>query len=157
MPKAKTKLINNGPFGLSLKGVNLALIVVFVVVAVTAGAIYVGNSHAASFGPYQCDSLRTLSYGSYDTSSIGCVHSLQWALNENDYSKHSVGWPGECGRKPYYLTQDGRFGSQTLADVKRFQQYHYYYGTHLTVDGIVGPKTWWALMWYRPYYNRSSC
>lgn len=40
---------------------------------------------------------------------------------------------------------DGIFGSQTTEAVKRFQR-----ATSLTVDGIVGPKTWEAL------YNQTS-
>jgi peptidoglycan hydrolase-like protein with peptidoglycan-binding domain len=38
------------------------------------------------------------------------------------------------------VEQDGLFGRETLFAVKRFQT-----AARLTVDGIVGPKTWAAL------------
>lgn len=39
-----------------------------------------------------------------------------------------------------HIPADGQFGSQTLASVKHFQRLH-----NLTVDGVVGAKTWFAL------------
>ena len=40
------------------------------------------------------------------------------------------------------VSADGRFGKDTEAAVKRFQQLH----SPLQVDGIVGPKTWAVLL-----------
>lgn len=64
----------------------------------------------------------TVKYGSRGAD----VTYLQECLNERSYSVGSV---------------DGIFGNKTLAAVKAFQAD---YG--LTVDGIVGPKTWSALI-----------
>jgi hypothetical protein len=43
------------------------------------------------------------------------------------------------------VTLSGGFGNQTLAAVKNFQSQH-----GLTVDGIIGPATWAALLTYQP-------
>jgi peptidoglycan hydrolase-like protein with peptidoglycan-binding domain len=58
------------------------------------------------------------------------VKELQRLLNQLNYDAGQV---------------DGIFGSRTAEAVKRFQQQ-----MSLTVDGIVGPKTWQAL------YNQTS-
>lgn len=44
-------------------------------------------------------------------------------------------------KKGYSLKVDGDFGPRTQAAVKQFQKSH-----HLTVDAIVGPATWNALL-----------
>lgn len=63
----------------------------------------------------------TLSRGSRGND----VERLQMTLNEMGYS----------------LVIDGIFGPNTEAAVKGFQK-----NSHLEVDGIVGPLTWYALM-----------
>ncbi|MBE9223883.1 peptidoglycan-binding protein [Phormidium sp. LEGE 05292] len=44
-------------------------------------------------------------------------------------------------KKGYSLKVDGDFGPHTVAAVKQFQKSH-----GLAVDGVVGPKTWNALL-----------
>lgn len=61
------------------------------------------------------------------SSRGGCVKELQGHLN-----RLSAG-----SSNPYKLTEDGIFGSKTLAAVKDFQKRR-----SLVVDGIVGPITW---------------
>ena len=65
----------------------------------------------------------------YPTIGIGSCGSTVSYLQEK---LNSLGY--NCGKI------DGVFGSQTLAAVEEFQKTE-----HLTVDGIVGPKTWAAL------------
>jgi hypothetical protein len=45
------------------------------------------------------------------------------------------------------LAVDGGFGGKTLAAVQNFQSQH-----GLTVDGVIGPQTWTALLQYQPAY-----
>jgi peptidoglycan hydrolase-like protein with peptidoglycan-binding domain len=73
-----------------------------------------------------------LSYGDIDKKISGPVYLLQASLNH--YAGVQPNWPA--------LSEDGNFGSRTLAAVKRFQRLK-----GLVVDGLVGPKTWHALDW----------
>ena len=66
--------------------------------------------------------MKTLRNGSRGTQ----VRVLQWLLNDAKYDAGTV---------------DGIFGSKTLAAVKAFQG-----ANGLEMDGIVGKKTWKALM-----------
>ena len=66
--------------------------------------------------------MKTLRKGNTGTQ----VRVLQWLLNASRY---------DCG------TADGIFGSKTLAAVRAFQSDH-----DLKADGIVGEKTWKALL-----------
>ncbi|TFV33443.1 peptidoglycan-binding protein [Streptomyces sp. T1317-0309] len=45
--------------------------------------------------------------------------------------------------RPAHVTVDGAFGSQTYSGIKSFQQWwnHTGYSPHLSVDGVVGPRT----------------
>lgn len=70
------------------------------------------------FGP---DTRPTLRSGSSGMSVV----NLQMLLNQHGAA----------------LEQDGKFGPQTLSAVKSFQSGH-----HLSADGVVGPKTWDALL-----------
>jgi cell wall-associated NlpC family hydrolase len=70
-------------------------------------------------------------------------------LRKGDRGKQVANLQGYLVRKGYAMpnskkadgTYDGIFGVETLAKVKAFQR-----ARKLTVDGIVGPKTWTALL-----------
>lgn len=77
---------------------------------------------------------RTLQIGSHG----GTVERLQRLLNLA-FPTTVVGPPDDTG--PKALVVDGEFGPATLAKVRLFQMLNL-----LTVDGIVGPKTWRMLL-----------
>lgn len=70
---------------------------------------------------YGCNSRPTLRYGSKGK----CVKRAQARLKHHGYK----------------IAVDGEFGSKTRAAVKKFQK-----KKHLTVDGIIGKKTWAKLL-----------
>lgn len=74
-------------------------------------------------------------YKGNSSNSKGQVRTLQRILNGANGSK---GYRGKDGKK---LTVDGNFGANTDYAVRSYQKAH-----KLTVDGIVGQKTWDALL-----------
>lgn len=83
--------------------------------------------------------LKGVDYGLEDTTEIDAYPILKkgdsgMAVSALQSALISRGFP--CGSTGV----DGKFGNATLSAVKQFQQY-----SGLTVDGIVGPKTWAAL------------
>ena len=95
----------------------------------TTSSPYVESSSDPYRGSCTTPTHQTLRQG----NSGNCVKHLQWLLVNK--------WPTHGGS---YVTNsggiDGGFGSGTAQGVKTFQAYK-----GLTVDGIVGPKTWDAL------------
>lgn len=86
----------------------------------------------------------------FDAQKEGVSVTYIYAMEEKPMD-HPTLRRGDSGSDVYYLqtllcdvgepiTADGKFGSKTEAAVKNFQKL---YG--LTVDGVVGPKTWDAL------------
>lgn len=74
-------------------------------------------------------------YKDNSSNSKGQVRTLQRILNGANNDK---GYRGKDGKK---LTVDGSFGANTDYAVRAYQKKH-----KLTVDGIVGQKTWNALL-----------
>jgi hypothetical protein len=73
----------------------------------------------------QVQKLPTLGNGATDGNAGGQVSQLQYLLKQN-------GWSGPASKT---------YDAATQAAVKQFQQQH-----GLTVDGVVGPQTWSAML-----------
>jgi peptidoglycan hydrolase-like protein with peptidoglycan-binding domain len=112
---------------------KVALIVATLLVVV-AGVYLVYKSFAATCvvgNSAYCPTVRQGSSGS-------AVRVLQTELNTS-----------EVGCALGHLKVDGAFGPATLKAVKKFQS-----DWRLSVDGIVGPKTWYQLnAVYNRYHN----
>lgn len=107
----------------------LAIVVAFSVGGI--GTYYLGQNYALTNYGCNAKSLPTLREG----STGACVKYLQSVLNQN---RVSHGFKSD----PYYpLATDGLFYNKTYQDVRAFQKY-----VHTTVDGVVGPTTWWYLL-----------
>ena len=162
MPKTKkqpktTKLMN----WFSSNSATKNILIFAVAFAAIGGGYMLYQSHAATvaINPYAC---TPAAYGVPQVvirqgATGSCVKHLQWYLNHMPQFS-TIGSSGPVfvrsslynGGKsvPYPLTIDGQFGSKTTAVAKSFQ---YFCG--LTVDGVVGPKTWNGLFttWYKQY------
>lgn len=95
------------------------------VVMVAAGTVFLAPAAPAEAG-YTC-TRPTLREG----SRSACVRHLQAMLNNM--------YPFNYSSEP--LSEDGIFGPRTHAAVREYQRVE----QDLTVDGIVGPNTWWRL------------
>ncbi|MEV0414004.1 peptidoglycan-binding domain-containing protein [Streptomyces sp. NPDC050448] len=94
--------------------------------AVTLVATFSGTANAASNAPY-------IGYG-YTTSGPGVWCAQVFANRYGGY------WGP--------IKEDGRYGPETQAAIKRFQGHVHQapYNYPLTVDGIVGKTTGWAML-----------
>ncbi|MCC0095396.1 peptidoglycan-binding protein [Streptomyces flavotricini] len=96
-----------------------------------------GTAQARQGAPY-------IGYGkTNNTHAVWCVqHQLNYAFAHN-----WTGRPGSHGQ----ISEDGRFGPQTEEAIRFFQSVMF---VPKDVDGIVGPDTGYALLWYGdPYYG----
>ncbi|HSX52794.1 MAG TPA: peptidoglycan-binding domain-containing protein [Patescibacteria group bacterium] len=108
------------------------LLPIAVIVAVTfVGGYILKQSHAASLNPYSCPAPQPTIEG---YSQGPCVKYLQFVL-KNYASQTSV-------------TVTGLFDQATVNGVKNLQRI-----AGLTVDGIVGPKTWTVVNNLNAIYN----
>lgn len=106
----------------------------FVIALVTAVMLIgfapsAGATTVSSTSSY-CQTTRLYMWSNNHT----CVALAQKWLNRN----HRRG----------QLVVDGIYGPAALSMIERFQQSQY---PHLTVDGIVGPNTWYYLSWCYAY------
>lgn len=81
--------------------------------------------------------LTAVDYSDYPEEVIPMIHPTLRKGDRGDEVKDLQTLLNKCG---YILDVDGAFGSKTEEAVKDFQRQN-----GLTVDGIVGPKTWEAL------------
>ncbi len=146
MPKAKNKVAKSSSVkGLvkvgKLKFDKTLLAVIAVVVVAAGGYLFYQASHAAT-----CNQI-TFRQGSSGT----CVKSIQTILNGIRYRYNTsvysqgVDYPA--------LAVDGKYGSSTAFTVGAFQKW-----TTVTVDGVVGPKTWnnLCIMGAQSFFNSSQ-
>ena len=152
MPKSKisksTKIVRM--FNLSSPRGALLL---FVSIFVFSGLAALVVSHAAT----PCTSNVFV-----QGSSGQCVKDIQHILNKlkNDTDKGYISTAKARYTGPY-LAVDGKYGPQTTAQVKIFQNWYNNFsvgGTKLVVDGKVGPKTWNGLCYeiHFIYYPQTS-
>ncbi|GLV56348.1 hypothetical protein KDH_31890 [Dictyobacter sp. S3.2.2.5] len=110
--------------------IKLLVCGIFLLAAMVAPAAFgslTPAAHAAAIpSTGRATGCPTLRYGSQGT----WVEVVQVDLN----------WDGYHGKDGKPLVEDGNYGPNTEYAVRHFQSNH-----HLTVDGIVGPQTWWEL------------
>lgn len=130
------------------KNLQLLFLGVFLLAATftfTAFTSAAPSAHAASLTPSVAASTcpRTVQEGDKGPDKGPAVKLAQQSLNW--FYKHTnfkdwvnSNFPGELP-----IAEDGDFGPHTFDAVLDFQAWDT--GAHLTIDGIVGPKTWHAL------------
>ncbi len=76
----------------------------------------------------------------HDLTKYDGVAMSQQTLHKGDRGAGVKALQNLLAKAGYTVAVDGIFGAKTLEAVKAYQAYH-----GLTVDGVVGPKTWSAL------------
>lgn len=99
-----------------------AAILSFLIMVALAASLFQGIAYAQSANPYSCPAPQP-------TKRLGdaglCVQHIQWILNT------------KYGATPRLDEEEGKFNADVEEFVKSWQRTH-----NLTVDGVVGPKTW---------------
>ena len=132
------------------------LLLLSIGVVLLAGLIFTANTKVSTAHANGCNTVAEGYgvYGSYvfpnwgntctvsetQNSDSNAVYAIQLVLNESAVANPSTGKNCTVGNV------DGAFGPNTFNGVECFQRgYNAFYGTHISVDGIVGTQTWGAL------------